>query len=70
MQEEMLHSITPSNPTIPQRRVAIADPDSGSGSASNCLRTGEQEAVADPLEIWRMLPALKDLPEAMLRQLP
>jgi hypothetical protein len=28
-----------------------------------------QLGVGDPLEIWRMLPALEDLPESLLRQL-
>jgi hypothetical protein len=30
----------------------------------------QQAGVADPLEIWKMLPALKDIPESILRQLP
>jgi hypothetical protein len=37
---------------------------------STAVLTSEGEAsAADPLEIWRMLPALKHLPEDMLRQL-
>jgi hypothetical protein len=68
MREEMLHSYTPSNPTIPQRRLDIPDPDPA--PSHSLPRSANIQESADPLEIWRMLPALKDLPEAMLRQLP
>jgi hypothetical protein len=46
--------------------AAVAEPDRWLNSQH---RPADQLAVADPLQIWRMLPALKHLPEEMLNQL-
>jgi hypothetical protein len=52
---------------VPRYRPPVPDPDRGYAAAAGGHPAAD---VADPLEIWRMLPALKDLPESMLQQLP
>jgi hypothetical protein len=63
--DEVLHTRCVANPLAALNSVQlIPDPDRG--------RTGNAESPsmsADPLEIWKMLPALRDLPVSMLQQL-
>jgi hypothetical protein len=67
LQDERVHTLSRQNPLVPSQNTVqatcnIPDPD---------VTTVQQQAgVADPLEIWKMLPALKDIPESILRQLP
>jgi hypothetical protein len=69
MTDEQLRTVGWSKPLVlPQ--VRVADPDGcplGIQPAA-CEQPGEH--VADLIEIWQMLPALKDLPMALLQQLP
>jgi hypothetical protein len=69
MADERLRTVGWSNPLVPPQ-VRVADPDGG--LCGQQLASYEQlsERMADPLEIWRMLPALRDLPVALLQQLP
>jgi hypothetical protein len=61
MREESLHSRTSTNPVVTRYRPPVHDPDRGFTAAAGGHLTAD---MADPLEIWRMLPALKDLPDA------
>jgi hypothetical protein len=71
LQDETIHSYSTANPLVGSQARPV-DPDvylapAPSHRQSTCAGAG---AAADPLEIWRMLPALKDLPVALLQQLP
>jgi hypothetical protein len=66
MAEEALHTRCAANPMLSYGSTQfIPDPDHGRPA----LRPEGSSTAADPLEIWRMLPALRDLPVAMLQQL-
>jgi hypothetical protein len=72
--DERLHTHCRSNPLVPSvvdpERSYVVDPDSGTLYQQQQQLPSSREGVADPLEIWRMLPALKDLPVSLLQQLP
>jgi hypothetical protein len=63
--EERLHSWSSTNPIVTGAiGNSVRDPDPGQQAS------GSLGAAADPLEIWRILPALSQLPESVLKQLP
>jgi hypothetical protein len=66
MAEEVLHTRCAANPMMSFGSTQFM-PDPDHSRLAPC-RDGSSTA-ADPLEIWRMLPALRDLPVAMLQQL-
>jgi hypothetical protein len=67
--DERLHTNCLANPLVGSGAGAgVADPDTYSPVRLPYVHS--QMGVADPLEIWRMLPALKELPEQLLQQLP
>jgi hypothetical protein len=64
MMDERLHSRSCTNPLVPgpaSTSAGVADPD--------MVVTYLSQAASDPLEIWRMLPALSSIPESTLKQL-
>jgi hypothetical protein len=66
LMEERLHSRSSNNPIMTGMAglgAAVQDP--GMASLQEAV-----PSVADPLEIWRMLPALSHMPENILIQLP
>jgi hypothetical protein len=71
MQDESIHSYCHANPLIgSQARPADPDIYLAPAQQQSYRQASGSGAAADPLEIWRMLPALKDLPVALLQQLP